>query len=426
MNASSHDHFVILDGGPGSLVGDSTGIVSDFQQDVARKSPVDAPTVANSVVWHRSGHVESNELNAVVSTQSTGSPSSHQKKNVVIIIMKVSVLLTLAVVAIALCSLATRVESGSSVMNMRRFEDWMRTHNKVYATEAEKNLRFKNFEASLARIARLNSERLSEEDAVFDLNKFSDLSPEEFKNLYRLRNGLTVSEKKENVLAPSVEPEDLPSYVDWEEKGAVTPVKNQEQCGSCWAFSTTEAIESANILTGKFTADDIDLAPQQIVDCDTTDDGCGGGNPPTAYAYVIGAGGLESNSSYPYTAENGPCKFRKSEVVASISNWAYATTEFKGESLLQQNLVSWGPLSVCVDAARWQDYASGVMSRIQCDIIPILDHCVQLVGFNMTAPVPYYRVRNSWGVDWGLAGYILLEVGNDPCGITHEASWPTV
>jgi C1A family cysteine protease len=281
--------------------------------------------------------------------------------------------------------------------------------------------------ATLARIERLNNGRQREEDAVFGLNKFSDLSPEEFKNLYLMSNGIPANqEAKQNVLTPSIELGALPEYIDWEEKGAVTPVKNQEQCGSCWAFSTAEAIESANILTGKFNADNIDLAPQQIVDCDTTDDGCGGGNPPTAYQYVIGAGGLESNSSYPYTAENGNCKFRKAEVVATISSWAYATNEFKGEGLLQQNLVSWGPLSICVDAQKWQDYSSGVMAWYQCDIIPILDHCVQLVGWNATAPTPYYRVRNSWGVDWGLEGYILLETGHDTCGVTHEATWPTV
>ena len=121
----------------------------------------------------------------------------------------------------------------------------------------------------------------------------------------------------------------------------------------------------------------------------------------TASDYVINAGGLESNTSYPYTAENGPCHFKKAEVVASISSWQYATQNHD-ESLFQQNLVSYGPLSVCVDAARWQYYQSGVMTRFQCDIITILDHCVQAVGFNATASTPYYMVRNSWGFDWGM------------------------
>jgi len=186
-----------------------------------------------------------------------------------------------------------------------------------------------------------------------------------------------------------------------------------------------EAIESAWILAGKGTTENTDLAPQQIVDCDTVDDGCNGGNPPTAYQYVMSAGGLESNQSYPYTAENGACRFNKNEVVASISNWQYATKD-NSESTFQENLASWGPLSICVDASRWQDYQSGVMAWWQCAIIPILDHCVQATGFDTTASTPYYVVRNSWGFDWGIQGYIWLEMNKDTCGLTHETTWPTI
>jgi C1A family cysteine protease len=163
---------------------------------------------------------------------------------------------------------------------------------------------------------------------------------------------------------------------------AVTAVKNQGQCGSCWAFSVTENIESMWILAGKANSS-IALAPQQIVDCDNSDDGCNGGEPPTAYQYVINAGGLETNESYPYTAEGGSCTFSKSLVVASIASWKYATSS-GDETTLQKNLLGYGPLSICLDASNWQDYQSGVLTAWECAWVDILDHCVQLVGYNST------------------------------------------
>jgi len=331
--------------------------------------------------------------------------------------------LLLVVAFVVVVALSSAKAENESVMN--RFESWMTQFGKTYPNHAEKLRRYRNFMQSLLAIERLNNQRRNEEDAVFGLTKFADLSPIEFKNTVLMHNGIAPNRKHDNVLTPTIALADMPDYVDWYAKGAVTPVKNQEQCGSCWAFSATEAIESTNILAGKFTADNIDLAPQQIVDCDTSDDGCGGGEPMTAYEYVISAGGLESNTSYPYTAVNGVCHFKKAEVVTTISSWKYATQNHD-ESLLQQNLASYGPLSVCVDAARWQYYQSGVMTRFQCDIINLLDHCVQAVGFNSTASTPYYMVRNSWGFDWGLDGYIWLEMNHNTCGITDEVTWPSV
>jgi len=321
--------------------------------------------------------------------------------------------------------IATAIQDGApSVMLQRQFDAWCAQHGKEYSSIEERNQRIKNFMASIARIEKLNSERQSEDHAIFSLNKFSDMTPEEFRAAYLLSTPIEPSEKID-VLEPRIAVEDLPQIVDWQDQSCVTPVKNQQQCGSCWAFSTVEAIESAWILAGKGSVDDTNLSVQQIVDCDDVDDGCNGGNPPTAYAYVMKAGGLESNISYPYTAENGQCVFKSAEIVASISNWQYATKD-KSESLFQQNLASWGPLSICVDAARWQDYQSGVMAWYQCSIFPLLDHCVQATGFVSNSSTPYYTVRNSWGFDWGIEGYIWLEMNKDTCGLTHETTWPSI
>jgi len=107
------------------------------------------------------------------------------------------------------------------------------------------------------------------------------------------------------------------------------------------------------------------LSPQEIVDCDTVDQGCNGGDPPTAYQFIIQEGGLEDDSDYPYTAQDGTCNFQANLVKVKISNWKYATQN-SDETTMQRNLVSWGPLSICVGAESWQDYTGGVLMASDC------------------------------------------------------------
>jgi len=305
-------------------------------------------------------------------------------------------------------------------MDQDLFTEFMSKYNKVYTTEEEFQLRFKNFKASLERIAQKNAATAKNGvGATYGITKFSDMTPEEFRGHMLMSNPIAESDHTD-ILKPK-EGVTAGTQLDWRTQGAVTPVKNQKQCGSCWAFSVTENVESMWILAGKGTNKTVDLSPQQIVDCDKSDGGCNGGNPPTAYKYLIEAGGQESESDYPYTARDGSCKFAKSEVVAKISNWKYATTR-EDEDTLQANLVSSGPLSICLDAANWQDYTKGVMTKYECALVVTLDHCVQLVGYNLAASVPYYIVRNSWGADWGQAGYIWLQTGANTCGLTNEAT----
>jgi len=271
---------------------------------------------------------------------------------------------------------------------------------------------------SVQRINRLNLGS----KATFALNKFSDLTPAEFRAKYLMQTPLEPVVSKENVLQPTVQ--NVPPTYDWRPKGVVTAVKDQGQCGSCWAFSTTENIESVWMLAHGLKNDTMKpLAPQQIVDCDTTDEGCNGGFPASAYDYVQKAGGLETEADYPYHAVDQQCHFSASKVYAKISNFKYATSR-GDETTLQQNLVSTAPLSICLDASNWQDYQNGVMSAWGCCWLRIcqLDHCVQLVGYDTTASTPYYIVRNSWGTDWGENGFIRLEIGTNTCGITNYAT----
>eukprot|EP01034_Spumella_vulgaris_P023998 gene23998-30285_t len=197
--------------------------------------------------------------------------------------------------------------------------------------------------------------------------------------------------------------------VDW--SGIyTTDVKDQGYCGSCWAFSATEQIESDAIRGGLIDTDTL-LSPQQIVSCDSNDAGCDGGNPVYAYYYVYSNGGQTCDDAYPYTSYydvSGDC----------TSNWNPLVT-ITGYSMLsdEDSMVSYvlttGPLSVCVDASDWYSYTSGILSSCGSSI----DHCVQAVGVNTDDN--YWKVRNSWGTSWGESGYIRLNLYADTCGITY-------
>jgi len=324
---------------------------------------------------------------------------------------------------VALIFVSALAHEDEVILN-QMFQQWSTQHGKVYETADETSIRFDNFKETVKRINTNNAyTEMRGSGAVFGLNKFSDMTPDEFaeKVLMTPFTPVAAEHKEKNMLLPRVT---APDTFDWRNKGAVTAVKDQGQCGSCWAFSVTENIESVWILAKGLNNETLPpLAPQQIVDCDPSDLGCDGGNPPTAYDYVQSAGGLDDEKDYPYTAQDGTCAFKSSAVVAKITGYKYATSG--DEDTMKDNLASWAPLSICVDARYWQDYQSGVMTEWQCDWIVQLDHCVQAVGYDTTASTPFWIVRNSWGADWGENGYIRLQYGTNTCGLTQESTTAT-
>jgi len=305
----------------------------------------------------------------------------------------------------------------------KQFEEFKATFNKKYADSKEENLRFELFVANLNLIKKMNKDA---GETIYGVTKFSDLSPSEFKHQYlNFRAGSEVKKfNSKKRMADLSALGAVPANWDWRDHGAVTPVKNQGQCGSCWAFSAVEACESAWFLANHTL---IDLSPQQVVSCDDVDQGCNGGDTPTAYAYIIKAGGLELNSIYPYrsgnSGENGPCDFKKADVVASITSWKYVTkSPQSNETAMEVAVANIAPLSICVDASTWQNYNGGII-RSNCG--QSLDHCVMITGYNTSsAGVNYWIVRNSWGTDWGIAGYLYVERGHNLCGIADEVTYP--
>merc|ERR1712187_563955 len=212
---------------------------------------------------------------------------------------------------------------------------------------------------------------------------------------------------------------DLPLAVassqDWTGR-YTTPVKDQGQCGSCWAFSAVEQIESDLI---RQHGRSIQLSTQELVDCTGSGgrrNGCQGGDPSEAYGVIKQLGGIETESSYRYTARNGNCQFSRSKVAATVSS--YKSVGRGSESSMQSYVGSTGPLSVCVDANSWNSYRGGIMTSCGNNV----DHCVQIVGYGTSGSTNYWKVRNSWGGNWGERGHVRVQIGRNLCDINSEPS----
>jgi len=326
-------------------------------------------------------------------------------------------------------NIGVTIGSGAATMALRGqetrawtetlFEAWRLQHAVDFASADEYVAKMDVFAANHAAIDAHNREGHQWTQAH---NEFSATSPAEFKAKYLgtkppARTGVrAVFDVPSNVV--------LPTSVDWTTKGAVTPVKNQQQCGSCWAFSTTGSLEGAYFLKhGKLDS----FSEQMLVDCDTTDSGCNGGLMDNAFAWIQSNGGLCTESAYPYTAETGTCSSSNcTKVPLSPSHTDVAQTDAALSAAIAQQPVS---IAIEADQSGFQFYSSGVFTGA-CGTS--LDHGVLAVGYGPASgsSPAYYKVKNSWGNTWGQAGYILIQKGNSQsgglCGILTSASYPTL
>jgi len=335
-------------------------------------------------------------------------------------------------IALLLCGLAVAsayVVDSENLNDAIAFQKYATDFNKQYQSTAEWDTAFDNFRGSLARIAAAEARGVK---GVYGLTKFSDLSKEEFRAKYLMPKGsIDIKEMAKNfaVTKPkqSVAP---PATFDWRSQNAVTPVKDQQQCGSCWAFSTTENFESMTYLSKREKLPV--LAPQQLVDCDPQSQGCGGGWTYWAFQYLLSVGGQEDETSYPYQGVTGTCQFDATKIDARLTNYSFATTACESGSCpvqddtLRAALATIGPLSICVNAETWSDWVPPTpIPAADCPgDADELDHCVQLVGYDWNQK--YWIVRNSWNTDWGVEGYIYLQTGGNACGLGDVVTYANV
>jgi len=297
------------------------------------------------------------------------------------------------------------------------FEQFKKQHSKSYGSTDEENIRFRNFVENMRQADERNeAERKNGGSAQHGVTKFSDLTNDEFSKHYLTAN-IKQKTTDKKVTAITKPPSTTTGLVDW--SGTLTtPVKDQGYCGSCWAFSATEQIESDSMRT---MGTSYLLSPEQITQCASAAYGCGGGWTEVAYGYVKSAGGISQDSDYPYTSYQGvtgTCHADSSDFVISVSG--YET--ISGESNMASYVQNTGPLSVCLDANNWNSYTGGVMSVCGQSV----DHCVQAVGVDTSGTSPYWKVRNSWGTSWGESGYIRLAYGANTCDITNDPTWVSV
>ncbi|KAL9388493.1 hypothetical protein Peur_017098 [Populus x canadensis] len=308
-----------------------------------------------------------------------------------------------------------------------KFKMFIKEHNKEYATREEYVHRFGIFGNNLIRAVE---HQALDPTAIHGVTPFMDLTEEEFERMYAgVLGGGTVPVEKGSV--SFMDASGLPDSFDWREKGAVTDVKIQGSCGSCWAFSTTGSVEGANfIATGKL----LNLSEQQLVDCDrvcdktdkaSCDDGCGGGLMTNAYRYLIEAGGLQEESSYPYTGKSGECKFDPEKIAVKVANFTNIAVD---ENQIAANLVHHGPLAIGLNAIFMQTYIGGVSCPLICGK-KWLNHGVLLVGYGARGYSilrfgykPYWIIKNSWGKHWGEKGYYRLCRGHGMCGMNKMVS----
>ncbi|XP_028053339.1 cysteine proteinase RD21A-like [Camellia sinensis] len=306
--------------------------------------------------------------------------------------------------------------------SMAIYEKWLVKHGKAYNAIGEKERRFEIFKDNLRFVQEHNAVNRTYK---LGLNRFADLTNEEYRSMFlggrmEIKKRLSSPKSDRYVFRAG---DRLPESIDWRDKGAVSPVKDQGHCGSCWAFSTIGAVEGINQIV---TGDLIQLSEQELVDCDKAyNTGCNGGLMDYGFQFIINNGGIDTEEDYPYRAVDGTCdQNRKNVRVVSIDG--YEDIPENDEKALKK-AVAHQPVSVAIEAGgrAFQLYESGVFTG-HCGTN--LDHGVVAVGYGTEDGVDYWVVRNSWGPNWGENGYIRLErninsIGGK-CGIAQMASYP--
>jgi len=299
------------------------------------------------------------------------------------------------------------------------WEKFQAKFEKRYLTGAEHDARKAIFAENLQFINKHNAEfDLGLHTFTVGVNKFADMTNQEFVNKY---NGFVAPKNMAKPKTVHIDDSNVPEAKDWRDDGYVTGVKDQGQCGSCWAFSAVATMEGAHF---KATGDLVSLSEQQLVDCDVdgNDEGCNGGLPSTGIQYVIDNDGIDREDAYPYKAKDQHCHYDANAIGATFKE---VVSVESSEDDLKTAAGTIGPISVGIDASHlsFQLYNSGVYSEIFCSSYN-LDHGVTVVGYGHEHSKDYWLVKNSWGAGWGESGYIKMRRNHhNMCGIATMACY---
>ncbi|XP_057434176.1 ervatamin-B-like [Lotus japonicus] len=283
------------------------------------------------------------------------------------------------------------------------FQQWKKDHGRVYKDLGEMAKKFEIFLSNLKYITESNAKRKSPHDFLLGLNKFADWSAKEFQETYL--HELDMPKEESSIMKLDDLPCDAPSSLDWRSKGVVTHVKDQEDCGSCWAFSVVGAIEGINAInTGRLTR----LSEQELLDCDRVSKGCGGGWADKALDWVVRNGGIASEQDYTYTAKQVACKASQIPNNATVDGYYHVDKSENGLlcAAAQQ------PISVCLYAHSddFANYNYGVYDGTNCPVVSVqVNHCMLIVGYDSVDGQDYWIVKNSWGSTWGMDGYMWIK-----------------
>ncbi|XP_007239311.3 procathepsin L [Astyanax mexicanus] len=332
-------------------------------------------------------------------------------------------------VLLVVAALVVVAGAASVSLEDMEFHSWKIKFGRNYGSEEEESQRKMTWLANRKLVLEHNM--LADQGLKsyrLGMNHFADMDNQEYQD--KFANCLKPFNRNKTNPAPAFHRPAVgaavPEEVDWRDLGYVTEIKNQEQCGSCWAFSSVGALEGQMFRkTGKL----VPLSEQQLVDCSFLygNLGCEGGLMEEAFEYIMHNGGLEAESTYPYEAEEKMCRFKQHEAVAYCSSYAHLP---EGDEMALMSAVSViGPVAVAIDAGRhtFQLYASGVYDDPYCSK-RLSNHAVLVVGYGFDMEQgDYWLVKNSWSTVWGDKGYIKMSRNKrNQCGIASYAVYPVV